>query len=113
MLAPDASMRRYPVGRIFSQGLFTNLLNPKVALFVLALFPQFVKPEAGSVAVQIMLLATVLNVIGFFVNGSVILLASKLNRKLTGGKRPSRWPQYLLSSVFAGLACRLALAGQR
>ena len=113
MLAPDASMRRYPVGRIFRQGLFTNLLNPKVALFVLALFPQFVKPEAGSVALQIMLLATVLNVIGFFVNGSVILLASRLSRKLTSGKRPSRWPQYLLGSVFAGLACRLVLAGQR
>ena len=35
-----------------------------MALFVLALFPQFVRPEAGSVALQIMMLATVLNAIG-------------------------------------------------
>jgi threonine/homoserine/homoserine lactone efflux protein len=112
VLAPNASMSRYPVGGIFRQGLFTNLLNPKVALFVLALFPQFVRPEAGSVALQIMVLATVLNLIGFCVNGAVILMASKLSRKLSAGQRPSRLPQYLLGTVFAGLACRLALASR-
>jgi threonine/homoserine/homoserine lactone efflux protein len=111
-LSPDASLNRYPVSRIFQQGLITNLLNPKVALFVLALFPQFVRPEAGSVALQIMVLATVLNIIGFCVNGSVILMASKLSRKLMSGRRPSRVPQHLLGGVFAGLACRLALASR-
>ncbi len=112
VLSPDASMSRYPAGRIFRQGLFTNLLNPKMALFVLALFPQFVRPEAGSVALQIMLLATMLNLIGFCVNGTVILMASKLSRTLSAGRRPSRAPQYLLGAVFAGLACRLALASR-
>jgi threonine/homoserine/homoserine lactone efflux protein len=112
VLSPDASMSRYPAGRIFRQGLFTNLLNPKMALFVLALFPQFVRPEAGSVALQIMLLATVLNLIGLGVNGMVILMASKLSRTWSAGRRPSRAPQYLLGTVFAGLACRLALAGR-
>jgi threonine/homoserine/homoserine lactone efflux protein len=106
-------MSRYPVAKIFRQGLFTNLLNPKMALFVLALFPQFVRPEAGSVALQILLLATVLNLIGLCVNGAVILTASKLRRRLSAGRRGvSRLPQYLLGSVFAGLACRLALASR-
>ena len=58
---------------VFRQGLLTNLLNPKMALFVLALFPQFVRPDAGNVALQIMLLATVLNLIGLIVNGAVLL----------------------------------------
>ncbi|TDN67558.1 LysE family translocator [Paraburkholderia sp. BL10I2N1] len=116
VLSPSAGMRRYPTGRIFRQGLLTNLLNPKVALFVLALFPQFVRPEAGSIVAQILLLATVLNLIGLCVNGAVILMASRLSNRLssrlTSGRRPSRVPQYLLGSVFAGLACRLALASR-
>src|ERR1700674_2213965 len=77
VLAPTPGLPRYPVGRMFRQGLLTNLLNPKMALFVLALFPQFVHPEAGAVASQILVLATVLNVIGLAVNGLVIVTASR------------------------------------
>ena len=93
---------------MFRQGLLTNLLNPKLALFVLALFPQFVRPEAGNVALQIMLLATVLNAIGIVANGAVILTAAGLGRTFSGSSRWRRLPQYLLGTVFAGLAAKLA-----
>ncbi len=106
-------MRAYPVGVVFRQGLLTNLLNPKMALFVLALFPQFVRPETGAVAVQIMLLATVLNLIGLVVNGAVILAASRLRGVFAGTGRLRRLPQYLLGGVFAGLAVRLAFDSRR
>jgi len=112
MLAPTDGLRRHPIGVVFRQGLLTNLLNPKMALFVLALFPQFVRPE-GSVAVQIMLLATVLNLIGLAVNGAVILAASRLGRTFAGRNRFRRVPQILLGTVFAGLAIRLAFDGRR
>jgi threonine/homoserine/homoserine lactone efflux protein len=39
-------------------------------------------------------------------------MASKLSRKLSAARRPSRAPQYLFGTVFAGLACRLALASR-
>jgi len=113
VLAPAKGLAAYSHGRIFRQGFLTNLLNPKMALFVLALFPQFVRPQAGSIAVQILLLATVLNLIGLLVNGAVIVAASKLAGCWSAGRRPSRLPQYLLGSVFAGLACRLALASRQ
>lgn len=106
------SQSRSSVRKIFRQGLLTNLLNPKMALFVLALFPQFVRPQDGSVAVQIMILATVLNLIGLVVNGAVILCASRISRRLSGRSRPSRLPQYLLGTVFAGLALRLAVSSR-
>jgi len=98
---------------MFRQGLLTNILNPKMALFVLALFPQFVHPEAGSVAGQIMILATLLNLIGLMVNGLVIFTASRIGQAFAARNRFSRVPQLLLGSVFAGLAIRLALAERR
>jgi threonine/homoserine/homoserine lactone efflux protein len=112
-LSTATGLRRYSITSVFRQGLLTNLLNPKMALFVLALFPQFARPETGSVALQIILLATVLNAIGLAVNGAVILMASRLQRAITGRNRPSRWPQYLLGTVFGGLAAKLAFDSGR
>ncbi len=114
VLAPTTGAgRRYSISAMFRQGLLTNLLNPKMALFVLALFPQFVHPDAGSVALQIMVLATVLNLFGIVVNGIVILMASQLGRLFAGSGRWRRLPNILLGTVFAGLAVRLAVDSRR
>jgi threonine/homoserine/homoserine lactone efflux protein len=104
---------RDSVYTMFRQGLFTNLLNPKMVLFVLALFPQFVKADDGSVVLQIMTLATILNVIGLVVNGFVIFTASKLGSIFSRQKRYRRVPQILLGTVFTGLAVRLVVDGRR
>jgi threonine/homoserine/homoserine lactone efflux protein len=107
--SPASALKRLSKKQIFAEGIATNLLNPKMALFVLALFPQFVRPEGGSMIVQMLLLATVLNGIGFFVNGSVILLGSHIRTRLAGFVRFPKLPQYILATVFTGLAFRLAL----
>jgi threonine/homoserine/homoserine lactone efflux protein len=112
-LSPTAGGPRHSLATVFRQGLVTNLLNPKMALFVLALFPQFVRPEAGNVALQIMLMATVLNAIGILVNGAVILMAAGLGSVFSTRGRFRRLPQMLLGAVFAGLAVRLAFDGKR
>ncbi|WP_240989366.1 LysE family translocator [Salipiger mangrovisoli] len=109
----EAASRRWSLPTIFRQGLLTNLLNPKMAIFVLALFPQFVQPEAGWVAGQIMVLATVLNLVGFAVNGAVILLASRARVAMAGSRKMKALSRYLLGGVFAGLALRLAFDARR
>lgn len=103
----SAGLQAVPARRIFQQGLLTNILNPKMALFVLALFPQFINPLAGSVVVQMLILATILNAIGLVVNGAVILVVNCVKSRFTGRQFSTRWPNYLLGSVFAGLACKL------
>jgi len=111
-LSPTSALQRLSGKRIFAEGIATNLLNPKMVLFVLALFPQFVRPEGGSMIAQMLLLATVLNGIGLLVNGSVVLLGSHIRARLAGLVRFPKLPQYLLATVFAALACRLALGSR-
>ena len=98
---------------MFKQGLLTNLLNPKMAIFMLALFPQFIDLQAGAVSLQIMILVTILNLLGFFVNGAIILATSRVSRLFSGNRKIKNLSQYLLGTVFAGLAARLALESQR
>jgi threonine/homoserine/homoserine lactone efflux protein len=113
LLAPAAGAPAYPPAMIFRQGLFTNLLNPKMALFVLALFPQFVRPGAGPVVGQMLVLATILNLIGLVVNGVVIMTAERLGTAFSRRGRFQRLPRYLLGTVFVGLAARLAFSARR
>lgn len=110
LFAPSASKAAIPLRRIYVQGLLTNLLNPKMALFMLALLPQFLRPDAGSVLLQVMVLATILNVMGFITNGLVILSASRLGHALATRPHLARLPQKLMGAVFGALALRLALS---
>lgn len=107
--APASTLKRLSGRRIFFAGLATNLLNPKMALFVMALFPQFVNAESGSMTAQMLVLASILNGIGLVVNGAVIILGSQIRSRLGSMRRFPKLPQYMLATVFTGLACRLAL----
>jgi threonine/homoserine/homoserine lactone efflux protein len=97
--------------RIFLQGFFTNLLNPKVALFFLALLPQFIRADAGQKTLAFLFLGAV-----FIVNGTLFLLAlvaitQRLRRATAGaGDRLRRVLNAAGAALFTGLAVRLALA---
>ena len=76
-----------PVSKVFWQGVWTNALNPKVALFFLAFLPQFIDPDADGQAVSFVLLGLLFSLGGTLVNLTVALLASGLGRRLAGAGR--------------------------
>jgi len=93
---------------IFRQGVITNLLNPKVALFFLAFLPQFVR-EDGPVALQIIVLGCLFNLSGTLVNIGVAQVAASARGWLATGERVQRIFRWLTASVFVGLGLRLAI----
>jgi threonine/homoserine/homoserine lactone efflux protein len=98
---------------LFRTGVLTSILNPKVALFYLALFPQFVDPSRGSVLVQSLVLAAVQIGIGAASDLLFVLVAARAARWLA--ERPlwvtaQRW---VLGGIFAGIALKLALDTRR
>ncbi len=113
LLATRGNSRPLPFWVLFRQGMLTNILNPKVALFFLALFPQFINLQSGSVAFQVLLLATIFCTVGLLVKGIVILIAEKAGTLFVTNKKASKIAKYFTGLVFTGLAVRLAFDNLR
>jgi threonine/homoserine/homoserine lactone efflux protein len=93
--------------RVFGQGVVTNVLNPKVALFFIAFIPQFTNPSFGPIGWQVIMLGMIFNISGTTVNSSVAFLAGVLGDKLRLNKRVARVQRWFTGVVFLGLATRL------
>ena len=113
LVLPREGMPKLQFGLLFRQGFLTNVYNPKVALFFLALFPQFMRPDPNTVVMQALILACVLSAVGFVVNGGIALVAGRFGEFLSTRPGFVRWQNRLLGGVFAGLALRLAFDARR
>jgi len=96
------------LGAIFRQGVITNVLNPKVAIFFLAFLPQFIDARRGSVALQIVLLGLIFNVGGTLVNLGVAYAGGTLGELLRRNQSIARWQRRFTGLIFVGLGLRLA-----
>lgn len=73
---------RASLRRVYGQGFVVNVLNPKTALFFVAFFPQFVAPERGPVAVQILVLGAVFVLLGLCSDSAYALVAGTIGGRL-------------------------------
>ena len=102
---PDAA----PHARLFRQGFLTGVLNPKVAAFELALFPQFVSPARGHVLAQSLLLGATQIAIALVGDSLYVLAAAGVHAWFSRRPGWGRGSKRALAVVFAGLAARLAV----
>ncbi len=115
--APTATASAQPAAssmrRLYRDGVVTGVLNPKVALFQLALFPQFVDPAQGSLLAQSLVLGVSELAIVFVFDASCVLAAARVRAWLDARPGFSRGSKRVLAGVFAALALRLALDDRR
>jgi threonine/homoserine/homoserine lactone efflux protein len=107
--APFEARALAPAGprRLLAMGFMTNLLNPKVAMFYISFFPQFLHPERGHWLAQCLLLGALQIAISASVNALLVLFAGRVSRWL--GRSP-RWvaaQRWAMGGVLALLAARI------
>jgi threonine/homoserine/homoserine lactone efflux protein len=94
--------------RAYLRGLLTNLLNPKMVTFTIALLPQFVDRAHGHVAMQFAVLGAIFVGLEFLVDGTVGVLAGRIGGWLLQRHRARRRVDVATGGLFIGLGVRLA-----
>lgn len=97
------------VRAVFIQGFFTNVLNPKVALFFLAFVPQFISTDASHKAFAFLFLGIVFNFNGTLWNLFVAWFTARTSADLRSSKF-SAWLNRCIGGFFVYLGVRLAFA---
>jgi threonine/homoserine/homoserine lactone efflux protein len=99
--------------KLFTMGFVTNLLNPKIAVLYLSLLPQFIDPQHGSVLGQSLIFGAIQIMLSISVNSTVAMTAGSIAVFLA---RKPTWlviQRWLMGTVLAGLAVRMATQARR
>ncbi|CAM3831407.1 LysE family translocator [Kibdelosporangium persicum] len=99
---PQRSLRR-----MYTMAVLTNLSNPKVILFYLAFFPQFISQDGWPAWAQFLLLGAILICVGLSVDATVGFLSGALSEFLVRRPAIRRWMDRVSAAIFGALAVRL------
>jgi RhtB (resistance to homoserine/threonine) family protein len=103
-----ATLPALSYGRIYRQGVLTNVLNPKVALFFLAFVPQFIAPDAPDKAFAFILLGCIFNLNGMIWCHLLVFSTAYARNKIKLPARIGRWLNRGIGTLFVGLGIKLA-----
>ncbi|AKM03068.1 MULTISPECIES: LysE family translocator [Burkholderia cepacia complex] len=105
----DAAATADELRQSFVKGLLTNLLNPKALLFCSVLLPQFVRPEAGPVVVQMFELGALLVVTGVCFDLACVFGASRIAAWMRAHPLAQTVQRWTFSAALIGFALRLSM----
>jgi threonine/homoserine/homoserine lactone efflux protein len=96
--------------KVFMQGFYTNVLNPKVALFFLAFLPQFISPTSKHPSLAFLCLGLLFNVNAIPVNLGYVTLAAWVSQRTGSLQRRLQWLERAAGALFIGFGVKLALS---
>lgn len=99
--------------RIFRNGAFVSIFNPKISLLMLALLPQFVDPSGIRPQLQIALMGAIHALVAALVHTHVVFFSGAIASRMRASNRLQRLLRWTTGSLFLGFGIRLALSEQR
>ncbi|MCA3186256.1 LysE family translocator [Cupriavidus sp.] len=103
-----ADARKNALHRIFWQGFLSDVLNPKVALFYIALLPQFMSAHDPHPVKHLITLGVTGNMVGIATSVMYVLLAARMTAALRRNRSISAWLNKTMGVLFVGLGLKLA-----
>ncbi|MBN3772326.1 MULTISPECIES: LysE family translocator [unclassified Burkholderia] len=97
-----------PLRQLFMQGFWTNVLNPKVVLFFVSFFPQFVSADSPHKALAFLTLGGVFVAMSTVWTSLVAWVAGSVTERFSGKPGVKKWLDRTVGSAFVGLGLRLA-----
>lgn len=110
---PPPNNDQAPVTHLVRQGVITEALNPKTALFFLALLPQFVQPERGPIALQLLALGAISVTLNSGAAVAVALASGRLSALLRASPRWWKRQRTASGALLIGLGGAAAASGAR
>ena len=105
-----SNLKSYEISyrKIYIQGLLTNVLNPKVAIFFLAFVPQFISPDAAHKSLAFIILGLIFNFNGMLWCHFLAITTAFASKKIQVSNVVAFWLNKLIGTIFVSLGIKLA-----